>query len=43
MSRLPLLFLFLFFSFWTTPAAADDALTVIYSANSVGEYAPCPT
>ena len=38
---LPLLLLFVF-SFWTVASAAEDALTIVFSANSGGEYEPCP-
>lgn len=27
----------------TVDASAKDVLTLVYSANSDGEYAPCPT
>jgi len=42
--RVLLLLLLLFAPlFRAAPAPAQDALTLVFSANSEGEYAPCPT
>jgi len=43
MNRQLLLLLLLVFSAWPSTAVAEDVLTLVYSANSVGEYSPCPT
>jgi len=43
MRRLILAFFLLVFVCCATPALAEDVLTLVYSANSEGEFAPCPT
>lgn len=38
-----LLLLLLALALRAAPAPAQDALTLVFSANTEGEYAPCPT